>query len=217
MYVNGEKMKKWIINILIVITTIAIIILGYNLFSKYYFNFVNEKSIEEFLKENFEITNSNVDENDSDINNMSSNTQDNIQNSIPMYEGYKVLGMIKIDKINLSYPIIEANKNKDKALNISIIKFYGNGLNENGNVTLAGHNYYDSTMFAKLHKLEKGDKIIIIDSMKRLVEYVVYDKYNTSPNDTTCLETLDFETKELTLITCTKGNTQRLVIKAKGI
>lgn len=207
---------------LIAIIVIAIVILGYYIFSKYYFNFQNEKKIDEFLKSNFEVTDYNMVKNISNSNGNivqgnESNIQESVTNDIPMYEGYKVLGMIGIDKINLSYPIIEANSDKDEALNVSIIKFFGNELNENGNVVLAGHNYYDSTMFAKLHMLKKGDKIKIIDSSKRLVEYIVYDKYNTSPNDITCLETSDFEAKELTLITCTKGNSQRLVIKAKGI
>lgn len=201
-------MKKRTINILIFIVSIAIIILGYYIFSKYYFNYINEKSIDEFLENNYKMVGSNIDD---DID------KSTILTEIPKYKGYNVLGMIKIDKIGLAYPIIEANTNKDEALNVSIIKFYGNDLNENGNVVLAGHNYYDSTMFAKLHMLKSGDKIKIIDSSKRQVEYIIYDIYDTSPNDTKCLETLDFYTKELTLITCTKGNSQRLVVKAKGI
>lgn len=207
-------MKKTIINILIAIIVIAIVILGYYIFSKYYFNYKNEKNIDEYLKSNFEITNESIN---SENINLDNNVQNNIPKAIPMYKGYNVLGMIGIDKINLSYPIIEAHSKKDEALNISIVKFFGNNLNENGNVTLAGHNYYDSTMFAKLHMLQVGDKIKIIDSSKRLVEYEVYDIYNTSPNDITCLETTNYEIKELTLITCTKGNSQRLVIKAKEI
>lgn len=208
-------MKKWIINLLIIAISIAIIILGYFIFSKYYFNYINEKNIEEFLENNFEVSNLDNENVIGKIENKDS--IDTTSENIPKYKGYNVLGMIKIDKINLSYPIIEALSNKDEALNISIIKFYGSNLNENGNVVLAGHNYYDSTMFAKLHLLKNGDSIQIIDSSKRNVKYTVYEIYNTSPNDITCLETLDKDLKELTLITCTKGNTQRLVVKAKEI
>ena len=50
--------------------------------------------------------------------------------------GYKVIGIIKIPKINLEYPILE--KTNTESLNISITKFWGNEINEIGNVTLAG-------------------------------------------------------------------------------
>ena len=54
--------------------------------------------------------------------------------------GYKVIGIIKIPKIELEYPILE--KTNTESLNISITKFWGNEINEIGNVTLAGHNNF---------------------------------------------------------------------------
>ena len=54
--------------------------------------------------------------------------------------GYKVIGIIKIPKIDLEYPILE--KTNKESLNISITKFWGNEINEIGNVTLAGHNNF---------------------------------------------------------------------------
>ena len=54
--------------------------------------------------------------------------------------GYKVVGIIKIPKIDLEYPILE--KTNKESLNISITKFWGNEINEIGNVTLAGHNNF---------------------------------------------------------------------------
>lgn len=54
--------------------------------------------------------------------------------------GYKVVGIIKISEIDLEYPILE--KTNKESLNISITKFWGNEINEIGNVTLAGHNNF---------------------------------------------------------------------------
>lgn len=54
--------------------------------------------------------------------------------------GYKVIGIIKIPEIELEYPILE--KTNTESLNISITKFWGNEINEIGNVTLAGHNNF---------------------------------------------------------------------------
>lgn len=199
-------MKNIVINVLIVIVLIATMITGYILFSKYYNNHLNEEEISNFIDNEFFTQENLNDETDTD------NAIKRIE-----YKGYQVIGIIKIDKINLAYPILEVPNGKDQAMSVSIIKFYGNNLNDYGNVTLAGHNYYDSTMFAKIHQLEKEDVIEIIDNKRQTVKYKVYDKYNTSPMNTDCLETTDVNVKEITLITCTKGNVERLVVKAREI
>lgn len=200
------KSIKLVINICIVVVIVAIIIVGGIIFSKYYNNHKNEQDIAKFLEQNYNINDTN--------NNLNYLSDENLN---LQYKGYDVIGVIKIPKVNLSYPIIEALNDKDEALNISIIKFSGNELNGLGNVTLAGHNYYDNTMFAKLHELNVLDTIEIMGNNKNTVTYEVYQKLNVSPTDTTCLETKDEKVRELTLITCTKGNSERLVIKAKEI
>ena len=189
-------MKNKILNLLIVLLFIIMIGMGTVIFNNYYSNYKNEKSIEKFIEK----TSVKKDE-----------------TKVEKYKGYEVLGIIKIDKINLNYPILNPLENKDKAMEVSIIKFYGDSLNHKGNVTLAGHNFYDSTMFAKLHKLSKDDFIEIIDNEKISKKYKIYDIYDASPNDTNCLETKDQNVCEITLITCTKGNAKRLVVKAKEI
>ena len=47
--------------------------------------------------------------------------------------GYKVVGIIKIPKIDVEYPILE--KTNVESLNICITKFWGNDINEIGNVS----------------------------------------------------------------------------------
>lgn len=127
--------------------------------------------------------------------------------------GHKVIGIIKIPVINLEYPIIEYTTKETMKLSIS--KFCGGNINDFGNVSLAGHNNYSGTMFGKNKNLKIGDKIYLTDLSKKNIEYEIYDVFVTNPNDTTILETKDDSIREITLITCKNGRSERLIIKAK--
>lgn len=81
--------------------------------------------------------------------------------------GYKVVGIIKIPKIDLEYPILE--KTNKESLNISITKFWGNEINEIGNVTLAGHNNFSRSNVWKNKKTRS----------RRYHRTYRYSKYNT--------------------------------------
>lgn len=80
--------------------------------------------------------------------------------------GYKVIGIIKIPKIDLEYPILE--KTNKESLNISITKFWGNEINEIGNVTLAGHNNFSRSNVWKNKKIRH----------RRYYRTYGYSKYN---------------------------------------
>ena len=45
----------------------------------------------------------------------------------------------------------------------------------------------------------------------------VYEIFVTDPNDVTILQTKDESIREVTLITCTNGNRERLILKAKEV
>ena len=100
-------------------------------------------------------------------------------------EGYKVVGIINIPKINIEYPILE--KTNKESLKLSITKFWGEKINQKGNVVLAGHNNLNNKMFGKIDKLENGDIIELTDSQMVAVEYQVFDKYIIDPNDINCI------------------------------
>ena len=131
------------------------------------------------------------------------------------YRGYNVVGLIKIPEINIEYPILK--ETTMAAMDTSIIKFSGGEINGFGNVTLAGHNNYSGTMFSKNKNLNKGDKVLLTDLSGNTVEYEIYDKFITDPNDVSILETKDETIREVTLITCKNGRSNRLIIKAKEI
>ena len=100
---------------------------------------------------------------------------------------------------------------------MSITKFWGNQINEIGNVTLAGHNNLSGTMFGKTKKLEIGDIIELTDIQNVTLKYEIFDKFVIDPNDISCILPVEENTREVTLITCTNGNKNRLIIKAREV
>ena len=135
--------------------------------------------------------------------------------------GYKVIGIIKIPAIDLEYPILEMDvsnpKEAKEPMRLAIIKYWGGDVNGYGNLSLAGHNNYNGTMFGKSKNLKIGDIVELTDLNNQTVQYQIYDIFKTDPNDVTILETKDETIREVTLITCTNGNRERLILKAKEI
>lgn len=194
-------MKK-VCNVIILILVIVAIVISVIIFNKYMGNYQNEKKKDNLISEiNSQLGDLNIDEN----------------REMPYieYEGYQVIGIIKIEKINLLYPIL--NVNNEDSMKKSITKFYGDKLNQVGNVTLAGHNNFDGTMFGKLKELEIGDKITILDLYNHSITYEIFNKYVTDPNDVSIVNSAEEGMKEITLVTCTNGNKNRLIIKAKEV
>lgn len=130
-------------------------------------------------------------------------------------EGYKVVGIIKIPKINIEYPILE--KTDKTSLKLSITKFWGEKINQTGNVVLAGHNNLNNKMFGKIDELEKGDIIELTDKQMVTVKYQVFKTYIVDPNDIQCILPEDEGAREVTLITCTNRDKDRFIVKAREI
>lgn len=130
-------------------------------------------------------------------------------------KGNKVIGIIKIPKVELEYPILEITTKE--TLNLSITKFWGKEINEIGNVTLAGHNNLSGVMFGKIKKLEEGDIIELTDIQNTTLKYKVFKTYIIDPNDISCILPEEENTREVTLITCTTGGKERYIVKAREI
>jgi len=131
------------------------------------------------------------------------------------YQGYDVIGLIEIPAINLEYPILD--KTTKATMRTSISRFSGGDINELGNVSLAGHNNYSGTMFGKNKNLKLKDKVLLTDLTGVTIEYEIYDIFVTDPDDTSILETKDETKRDVTLITCKNGRSERLIIKAREI
>lgn len=143
------------------------------------------------------------------------------ENEEIIMSGYKVIGIVKIPKIQIEYPILDIDtynpEETKEPMKISIVKYWGENVNDFGNLSIAGHNNYNGTMFGKTKFLEKGDIVELTDLHNQTIEYFIDDIFVTDPNDVTILQTTDENIREVTLITCTNGNKKRLVLKAKEI
>lgn len=202
--------KLKIYKTVLLILLIAILILAIFVVSKYVNSNINEKNLKEVVSQIY-TSNEVIKEN----NNTEPSKIDSIDEINAEIKCNKVVGIIKIPKINIEYPILETTT--VDTLNLSITKFWGNKINEIGNVSLAGHNRLDGTMFGKTKDLQEGDIIELTDIQKVTLKYQVYKTYVTDPNDISCILPEKENVRELTLITCTNGNKNRLIIKANEI
>ena len=195
-------MKSKIYNIILVIlillfvTTLTLIII------KYTNNHINENNVKEVVSDvrtQIEINSAKKDSEKKQVK--------------AQYYGYNVVGIISIPKIGIEYPILDVTN--EKSMKISITKFWGNNVNDIGNFTMAGHNNIDDTMFGATDKLKVGDKIEMTDLSGKTLEYEVFSQYIIDPDDVTCVNSVDPETREITLITCKNGRSNRLITKAR--
>lgn len=195
-------MKLKIYKILFTILLIAVIIVIGLIAIKYGRNHINDN------------------ENQKTVETFSRVVTEDSQENVTM-NGYKVIGVVKIPKIQIEYPILDIDtynpEETKEPMKISIVKYWGGKVNEYGNLSIAGHNNYDGTMFGKTKNLEIGDIVELTDLENNTIQYQIYDKFVTDPNDVTILATNDETIREVTLITCTNGNKNRLILKAKEI
>ncbi len=138
-----------------------------------------------------------------------------IEKQSVLIENPFVIGIIKISKIGLNYPII-SETNSD-LLKISLCRFSGPMPNEYGNLCIVGHNFVDNKFFSNLYKLENGDIVEIYDLFGNKINYSVFNKFEVKANDLSCIDQNVNNERIITLITCNNLNGKRTVIKAKEI
>ena len=203
---NSLELKIYKI-IIIVLLIDAIILFGMVIYM-YGSNQINEKESQEVVEAFSNIDFSQID----------GESENQVQLE---YKGYKVIGLVKIDAIDLEYPILEIGdidpESAKAPMKLSIIKYWGENVNDYGNLSIAGHNNKDGTMFGKTKKLKIGDIVELTDLTGQTIQYSIYDIFVTDPNDVSILLPKDEQIREVTLITCTNGNKERLILKAKEI
>ena len=123
-----------------------------------------------------------------------------------------VIGVIKIDKIKIDYPILSSTS--DELLTVAPCRFAGPMPNEVGNLCIAGHNYIDNTFFAKITNLDKDDEIAIFDLNGQMVNYYVTEKFEIENNDFSCTTQETNGEKWLTLMTCNSIKGTRIIVRA---
>lgn len=194
-------MMKRICDIILILLVITAIIVGGIIGTEYIRREKNEDKLSAVVAQ---IENINTDIND----------KENKQETIKL-DGYDVEGIIEIPKIDIKYPIVSTTS--DEAMKVAITKFWGTNINDIGNFCMAGHNYKNGTMFGKTKYLKVGDKIKMTDLNLNTIEYEIFKIYTIDPNDITCIESVEPNTREITLITCTNGHKNRLITKAREV
>lgn len=220
------------LTVLLVIVIIAIV--GCLIFGGYkvYQQFNSTKDANEYVNSFLEnTTNNNITTNNTTNSTTENNTTTDPNNTVnelqstpqgntgtssgnnQNYKGYGVIGTIEIPKINLSYPIL--NEAGPAAIETSVGMLYGVGPNKVGNTLIIGHNYRDGRFFAKNKNLSIGDKIYITDLSGQRLTYTIYDKFETTTEDTSFLTRNTNGAREISLQTCTDDGSLRLIILAK--
>lgn len=142
---------------------------------------------------------------------------------------------IVIPRINKNVPVVgvknenliarqweELEADIQKALRNGVVHYPGTALpGENGNIVLTGHSSYYAwdpgrfkDVFALLHDVRKGDKVVIFFNQKKYL-YEIEEKKIVLPKEVDVLRSANKE--QLTLITCTPigTNLKRLVVIGK--
>lgn len=130
------------------------------------------------------------------------------------YQGFGVLGTMEIPAINFKYPVLE--KVTKKSIETAVAFLYGAGLNQPGNTVIIGHNYRNGLFFSNNKKLKVDDKIYITDNDGKKLTYTIYNKFETTPEDTSFYQRDTGGKAEVTLSTCTDDSKARLIICAKA-
>lgn len=126
------------------------------------------------------------------------------------FKDLKVIALIEIPSIKLSQGIVEGVE--DELLQYYIGHFKESpGPGEKGNFALAGHSYSDySEAFINLKNVKIGDEVIIKTKEEEFT-YKMEESLVVTPSDVQVLDST--ENKTITLITCTPGAKERLVLK----
>ncbi len=209
------KYSKFLTILLIVVIVGIVGLLGYlgvDLFKKLH----TENDAEKFAQQ-FE---DDVTGKDNEDNSDAENPLDSIESSESAngktytYKGFEVGGTIEIPKTNIKYPVL--TKVSKKGLETSVAIQYGVGLNQVGNTVIVGHNYRNGLFFSNNKKLSNGDSVYITDNSGNKVKYVIYNKYETTPEDTDYMLRDTAGKREVSLSTCTDDSSKRLIIWAKA-
>lgn len=220
MFIDSKYSK--ILTVLLVVVIIGIVgllgFLGYEMYTKYFLEEDTQAFMEEEFRNNTGIkpleTNNVVGDFNSlmDVNSVS-NTSGNGGTGEKKFKGFDVLGAIEIPKTNVDLLILK--QMGTKAMNTSVVQLYGPGPNQVGNTVIAGHNYRNGQFFSNNYKLQNGDIIYITDNAGNKLKYEIYNKYETTPEDSDYMERNTDGKPEISLTTCTDDSKARIIIWAR--
>lgn len=212
-----------IVLIIVIVAIVGLLIfLGYDFYKKYFIENDAKKFTEEFQNE---VTSAVIKDAQSDTvnaieidssqysENKTGNTSVDTTKKKRTYKGFEMLGTIDIPKTDVHYPVL-ADVSK-KSIETAVAVQYGPGPNQIGNTVIVGHNYRNGLFFSNNKKLAVGDVIYITDNDGTKIKYVIYNKYETTPEDTDYMVRSTDGKREISLSTCTDDSKKRLILWAK--
>ena len=138
------------------------------------------------------------------------NTNNESELKLSDINGYKAIAILEIPSIKLKQGVVEG-------VGDDVLKYYLGHYEETakpgekGNFVVAGHRVSDYTdAFINLYKVKKDDEVIVKTEDKKYT-YIVEDNFIVEPEQVEVLEQTENET--ITLITCTVGAKQRVIVK----
>ncbi len=219
----GKSKYGNFLTVILIITIVAIIgLIGYGCYTVIKGN--EDRAIEAKTYEEFESNANKTEENTttkSELENItySENTTTGSSGSIKKTinkDGFIVAAYITIPKISISNMEI-LDKETPAALESSVAIRYMNsdGLNQPGNVVIAGHNYRNGKFFSNVKKLSVGDTIKIKDTSLTELTYTIYSVFETTTEDTSFYDRNTNGAIEITLTTCTDDSNARTIVQAR--
>ncbi len=215
-----ESKYSKVLTVILVIVIVAVLgLLGFLAYN-YYQNYVISRDTSAFV-DDFQGEVADGQANDNSTNTTDENPFDQLQDSNTSsgsttkktYKGFGVLGTMEIPATNFKYPVLE--KVTKKSIETAVAFLYGVGLNEPGNSVIIGHNYRNNLFFSNNKKLNIGDVIYITDNDGERLTYTIYNKFETTPEDTSFYQRDTGGVPEVTLSTCTDDSSARLIICAR--
>ena len=216
-----ESKYSKVLTVILVIVIIAVLgllgFLAYNYYQNYIISRDTSAFVDDFQGEvadgqaNDTNTTNSTDENPFEqLQDSNTTTSTTTQRT---YKGFGVLGTMEIPATNFKYPVLE--KVTKKSIETAVALLYGVGLNEPGNSVIIGHNYRNNLFFSNNKRLNIGDKIYITDNDGQQLTYTIYNKFETTPEDTSFYQRDTGGVPEVTLSTCTDDSSARLIICAR--
>lgn len=197
--------------VIIIVGIIGIIaFLGFSFYKKYDTDKAAEDAVDSFIEK---ISDDEVGEADA-LGDIEGTPIGSSSGTTKQFNGFNVVGTIEIPATNVKYPILE--KVTKSSIETAVAVLYGPGPNMEGNTVIVGHNYRNGQFFSNNKKLNNGDKVYITDTSGNRVSYTIYDKFNTTPEDTSFYTRSTNGAREITLSTCTDDSKARIIIFAKA-
>ena len=208
-----ESKYSGFLTVLLVIIIVGIIgvlgYLGFSFYQKYSTDKAASDAVDAFIEE---VSDNSKGEDGDAIDNVSDTPISS--SGTRQLNGYNIVGTIEIPATDVKYPILE--KVTKGSIETAVAVLYGPGPNQEGNTVIVGHNYRNGQFFSNNKKLANGDKVYITDISGKKLSYTIYNKFETTPEDTSFYTKNTNGAREVTLSTCTDNSKLRIIIEAKA-